>query len=102
MHNIRSPLIPSPLDVRETFFEPAKCSRNNQVNTEIMEMLVSIETEMEKREKMWEQQQRIREEFLEANFRRREQRWEQLLMQRKEEWKEEMEKRERVLIQILD
>ena len=63
-----------------------------------MEMLVSMKIEMEEREKRWEQQQRIREEFLEAHFRRREQRWEQLLKQREEEWKEEMERRERVLM----
>ena len=84
MHNIRSPLINSPSDVRETFSEPAKCSRSNEGNAEIMNMLVSIKKEMEEREKMWEQQQRIKEEFLEAEFRRREQRWEQLLKQRDE------------------
>ena len=37
-------------------------------------MLVSIKKEMEERKERWEQQQRIREEFLEAEFRRREQR----------------------------
>ena len=79
MHNRRSPLIPSPPDVREPFFEPLECSRNNQGNNEIMEMFVSMKAEMEEREKRWERQQRIREEFLEAGFRRREQRWEQLL-----------------------
>ena len=96
MHNRRS------LDVRETFSEPAKCSRNNQGNTEIMEMLVSMKTEMEEREKMWEQQQRIRDEFLEADLRRREQRWEQLIKQGEEEWKKEMKTTERVLMQRLD
>ena len=29
MHNRRSPLIPSPPDVRETFSEPTECFRNN-------------------------------------------------------------------------
>ena len=65
-------------------------------------MLVSMKTKIEERDNMWEQQQRIKEEFLEADFRRREQRWEQLLKQREEEWKEEMERRERVLMQRLD
>ena len=102
MQNIRSPLINSPSDVRETFSEPAVCSRSNEGNVEIMNMLVSIKKEMEEIEKRWEQQQRIREEFLEAEFRRREQRWEQLLKQRDEEWKEEMERRERALMQRLD
>ena len=44
---------------------------------------------MQKREKRWEQLQKIGEEFLKADFRRREQRWEQILKQRDEEWKEE-------------
>ena len=90
-----SPLIHSPPDVRQNFSEPVECSRSNEGNTEIMEMLVSMKKEMEEREKRWEQQQKIRDEFLEANFRRREQRWEQILKQRDEEWKEEIERRER-------
>ena len=79
IQNLRSLLINSPLDVRETFSEPVECSRSNEGNAEIMNMLVSIKKEMEEREKRWEKQRRIREEFLEVEFRRREQRWEQLL-----------------------
>ena len=74
MQNIRSPLINSPLDVRENFSELVECSRSNEGNAEIMNMLVSIKKEMDEREKRWEHQQRIREEFLEAEFKRREQR----------------------------
>ena len=102
MHNRRSPLIHSPPNVRETFSEPAKCSRSNQGNVEIMDMLVSMKKEMEEREKRWKQQQKIKEEFLEANFKRKEQQWEQMLKQRDEEWKEEIERRERALMQRLD
>ena len=87
MHNRISPLIPSPPDVRETFSEPTECSRRNQGNAEIMDMLVSMKKEMGEREKRWEQQQNIREEFLEAEFKRREQQWKQMLKQRDEEWK---------------
>ena len=101
MHNKRSPLIPSPPDVRKNSSEPTKFSRSNQGNAKIMEMLVSMKKEMEEREKRWEQQQKIREEFLEANFRRREQQWEQMLKQRDEEWKKEIERRERALLQRL-
>ena len=71
MQNIRSPVINSPPDVREKISEPAKCSRSNEGNAEIMNMLVSIKKEMEERLKRWEQQQRIREEFLEAEFKRK-------------------------------
>ena len=54
MHNRRSPLIPSPPDVRETFSEPAECSKSNQGIAEIMDMLVSMKKEMEEKEKRWE------------------------------------------------
>ena len=52
MHKIRSPLIPSPPDVRETFSEPTECSRSNQGNAEIMDMLVSMKKEMEEQRKV--------------------------------------------------
>ena len=55
MQNGRSPMINYPPDVRETFSEPTKCSRSNEVNAEIMNMLVSIKKEMEEREKRWKQ-----------------------------------------------
>ena len=42
MQNRRSPILYSPPNVRETFSEPAECSRSNQGNAEIMEMLVSM------------------------------------------------------------
>ena len=64
--------------------------------------LVSMKKKMEEREKIWEPQQKIREEFLEADFKRMEQRWEQILKQRDEKWKEEIERRERELMQRLD
>ena len=64
--SIRSPLIHSPPNARETIFELAECSRYNQGNEEIMEMIVSMKKKMEEKEKIWEQQQKIREEFMEA------------------------------------
>ena len=56
MQNRRSPFFHSPPDVRENFCEPVECSKSNQGNAEIMEMLVSMKKEMEEREKRWEQQ----------------------------------------------
>ena len=50
---------------------------------------------MEEREKKWEKQQQIIEEFLEANFKRREQQWEHNLKHEKEEWKEELDRKEK-------
>ena len=52
MQNRRSPVINSPPYVRETFSEPAECSRSNKGKAEIMNMLVSIKKEMEEREKV--------------------------------------------------
>ena len=71
MHNRRSPIIHSPPNVSGTFSEPTECSRSNQGNAEIMEMLVKMKKEIEEREKRWEQQQKITEEFLEADFRKK-------------------------------
>ena len=51
MQSRGSPLIQSPLKVRQTFVEPAECSKSNQGIIEIMEMLVSMKKEMEEREK---------------------------------------------------
>ena len=56
MQNKKSPILHSPPNVRETFSEPTECSRSNQENAEIMEMLVSMKKEMDEREKRWDQQ----------------------------------------------
>ena len=51
-------------------------------------MLKTMKKEMEERELKWEQQQRIRKEFLEATARRKEQIWEENWRIREEEHKE--------------
>ena len=68
-----SPLSHSYPYMRENFPEPPESSRRNEGNVEIMEMLISMKKDMEDREKKWERQQQIREEFLEADFKRKEQ-----------------------------
>ena len=85
-----SPLLHSCPNERENFSEHAESSKRNEGTVEIMEMLVLMRKEMEEREKKWERQQQIREEFLEADFKRREQQWEQNLRQKEEEWQEEL------------
>ena len=72
-------------------------SRSGEDNIEIMEMLRSMKREMEEREKKWERQQQIREDFLEAAV-RKEQMWEQNWKLREEEWKEELHRREEKMI----
>ena len=71
-----SPLSHSCPHVRGNFPEPTESSRRNEGTIEIMEMFILMKKEMEDREKKWERQQQIREEFLEANFKRKEQQWE--------------------------
>ena len=51
IHSRRSPVSHSPFDVRETFSKLVECSRNNQGNAEIIDMLVTTKKEMEEREK---------------------------------------------------
>ena len=80
-----SPLSHSYPDMRENFQDAAESSRRNEGTVEIMEMLISMKKEMEDREKKWERQQQIREEFLEADFKRKEQEWELNLKHKEEE-----------------
>ena len=54
MQNRRSPILHLPPNVRESFSKPPECSRSNQGNAKIIEMLVSMKKEMEEREKKWE------------------------------------------------
>ena len=77
-----NPLLHSGPNERENFPEHVESSRRNEGTVEIMEMLVLMSKEMEEREKKWEKQQQIREEFLEDDFKRREQQWEQNLRQK--------------------
>ena len=56
MKDKRSPMIHSPPDIREIFPEPVECSKSNQGNVEIMEVLVSMRNEMEERENKCELQ----------------------------------------------
>ena len=88
MHFRMSPLSHSYPNMTKDFSEPAESSRRGEGNAKIMEMMRIMKKDMEEREKKWEKQQQIREEFLEAEFRRKEQVLEQTLRQREEEWRE--------------
>ena len=54
--------------MRENFPVPVESSRRNEGTAEIMEMLISLKKDMEDKEKKWERQQQIGEEFLESDF----------------------------------
>ena len=53
-------------EVQEQVPVQAETSRSIEGNAEIMEMMKTMKKKIEERELKWEQQQRIREEFVEA------------------------------------
>ena len=59
-HFKMSPLCHSYPDLTENFPEQVESSRRREGNNEIMEMLRTIEKNMEEREKKWEKQQQFR------------------------------------------
>ena len=89
-----SPTYPLSPEVREQVPVQVETSRSIEGNAEIMEMLKTMKKEMEERELKWEQQQRIKEEFVEATARRKEQIWEENWRIREEEHKEELKRQE--------
>ena len=91
---LQSSTYPLSPEVQEQVPVQAKTSRSIEGNAEIMEMLKTMKKEMEERELKWEQQQRIREEFVEATARRKEQIWEENWRTREEEHKEELKRQE--------
>ena len=58
-------------EVQDHFPEQAEGSRKREEIAEIIEMLRSMKKDMEERDKKWERQQHIRENFLEAEARRK-------------------------------
>ena len=82
-------------------------------NSQIMEMLLSMQKNMEERDKKWSLQQQFREETYEAELKRRDQQWEEELQrieeifeaelrEKEKKWEEEMAKREEQLKEILE
>ena len=108
-----TPLASSPLIRNRDFREPGESSRGAQKNNQIMEMLNSIQRNMEEREKKWSLQQKFREEVYEAEFKRRDQQWKEELNRREEvyeaelkrkdrQWEEEMSRKEEQIEKILE
>ena len=97
-HFRMNPLSHSYPEAQEQLPLQAEGSKNRENNIEIMEMLQSIKREMEEREKKWERQQQIREDFLEAVARKKERMWEKNWKLREEEWKEELQRREEKML----
>ena len=107
------PLASSPPMQNRTFRKQGESSRGAQKNNSIMEMLISMQSRMEEREKRWSIQQQFRDDTYEAKLKRRDQQWEEEL-QRKEEmfeselkrrehkWEDEMSRREEQLKNIME
>ena len=51
------------IPLSHSYPKQVESSRRNKVSAEIMEMLKSINKDMEEREQKWEKRQQIREEF---------------------------------------
>ena len=68
--NFTTPLASSPPIMNREFREPGESSRGAQENNQILEMLISIQKNMEERERKWSLQQKFREEVYEAELKR--------------------------------
>ena len=65
------PLASSPPMQGRTFREQGESSRGAHENQAIMEMLLSMQNKMEKREKEWRLQQEFREEIYEKELKKK-------------------------------
>ena len=65
------PLNSSPFVQNRTFREQGESSRGAQENNSIMEILISMQSRMEEREKSWSIQQKFREDTYEVELKRR-------------------------------
>ena len=99
-HDERSPLdfsialASSPPMQNRTFREQGESSRGAQENNSIMEMLISMQSRMEEREKRWSIQQQFRDDTYEVELKRRDQQWEEELQRREEKFESELKRRE--------
>ena len=89
------PLASSPPMQNRTFREQGESSRGAQENNSIMEMLISMQSRMEEREKRWSIQQKFREDTYEVELKRRDQQWEEELQRREEKFESELKSREK-------
>ena len=92
--NVSTPLASSPPIMDREFREHGESSRGAQENNQIMEMLSSIQKNMEERERKWSLQQKFREEVYEAELKRRDQQWEEELNRREEVYEAELKRKD--------
>ena len=89
------PLASSPPMQNRTFREQGESSRGAQESNSIMEMLISMQSRMEERERRWSIQQKFREDTYEVELKRRDQQWEEELQRREERFESELKSREK-------
>ena len=108
-----NPLASSPPMRDRDFRETEESSRGASENSQIMEMLLSMQKGIEERDRKWNLQQQFREETYETELKRRDQHWEEELQRREEmfeaelrrkekKWEEEMSKKEEQLKKIME
>ena len=88
------PVASSPPMQNRTFREQGESSRGAQENNSIMEMLISMQSRMEEREKRRSIQQKLREDTYEVELKRRDHQWEEELQRREEKFESELKSRE--------
>ena len=89
-----TPLASSPPLRSKDFRDPGESSRGAQENSQIMEMLLSMQKSMEEREEKWSTQQKFREDVYEAELKRRDQKREKELNRRDEVYEAELKRKE--------
>ena len=89
-----SPLASSPPMQNMTFREQGENSRGAQESNSIMEMLISMQSRMEERERRWSIQQKFREDTYEVELKKRDQQWEEEPQRREERFESELKSRE--------
>ena len=89
-----TPLASSPPLRSRDFRDPGESSRGAQENSQIMEMLLSMQKSMEEREEKWSTQQKFKEDVYEAELKRRDQQWEEELNRKEEAYEAELKRKE--------
>ena len=96
-----TPLASSPPMRNMDFREPGESSRGTQGDNQIMEMLISMQKNMEEREQRWNIQQQFRDEVYEVELRRRDKQWEEEMNRKEEMYEAELKRREQKWEEVL-
>ena len=83
--------------MRQAHQEQARSSGHQNNNAELIDMLKTMRTKIQERDKQLQIQLQLRDQYMDAELKRRDQNLEEALKQRDEEWKSRWKTREREL-----